>query len=189
MTSRMWWWAFAAVVLLIAAGCATLSNHAPAAPSVPVSVSYAPRVLSAAEAPKDGPCIQTTHGCIALNPDVIQETVDQTICVSSYTKSVRPSSSYTREVKAKFLRKEGIEASKMSDYELDHIVPLALGGHPRKLSNLELQLWEGEHGAKRKDALEVRMQILVCRGQVLLTEAQACIAEDWEACAARYTGR
>ncbi len=27
----------------------------------------------------------------------------------------------------------------VSEYELDHIVPLALGGHPRALDNLQLQ--------------------------------------------------
>jgi hypothetical protein len=52
---------------------------------------------------------------------------------------------------------EGIDESWASELELDHIVPLALGGLPRKLSNLELQPWAGEHGATRKDALEVRM--------------------------------
>ena len=150
---------------------------------------YLPRVLSADEDPKDGPCIHTTHGCIALNPDVTEETVNLTICVSGYTQSVRPATSYTHGVKVKLLREAGIDESRINDFELDHIVPLALGGHPRKLSNLALQPWEGEHGAKIKDALEVRMQTLVCHGEVTLTDAQACIAEDWEACAARYTGR
>jgi hypothetical protein len=41
---------------------------------------------------------------IALNPDVTDGTVSQTICVSGYTKSVRPANSYTHEVKAKLLR-------------------------------------------------------------------------------------
>ena len=77
----------------------------------------------------------------------------------------------------------------MPDFELDHIVPLALGGHPRKPANLALQPWGGEHGAKRKDALEIRMHSLVCRGEVPLHEAQVCIAEDWEACAAHYMAR
>ena len=103
-----------------------------------------------------------------------------------YTKAVRPATSYTNGVKVKLLREAGIDQSRMSDFELDHIVPLALGGHPRKLSNLALQPWEGEHGAKRKDSLEVRMHNLVCHGEIGLTEAQACIAENWEGCAARY---
>jgi len=130
----------------------------------------------------DLPCVQTRHGCIPLNPDVTEDTVRQTICAPGYTKTVRPSSSFSNGVKAKLLRDAGLDESHIGDYELDHIVPLALGGHPRKLANLTLQPWDGEHGAKRKDLLERRLQILVCRGDLGLNEAQTCIAEDWEAC-------
>jgi len=132
------------------------------------------------------PCIRTDHGCIALNPDVTEDTIGQTICVPGYTSSVRPSSSYTNSVKAKLLRENGINESMMRYYELDHIVPLALGGHPRKPGNLALQPWDGEHGAIRKDQLERRLQILVCRGELKLSDAQACIAQDWEACDTRH---
>jgi hypothetical protein len=102
--------------------------------------------------------------------------------VPGYTEAVRPSSTYTNGIKAKLLREAGLDESSMSEYELDHIVPLALGGHPRKLANLTLQPWEGEHGAKQKDLLERRLQMMVCGGKISLSEAQLCIAEDWEAC-------
>ena len=102
---------------------------------------------------------------------------------------MRPASSYTQGVKAKLLRKEGIDASKTNDYELDHIVPLALGGHPRKLSNLMLQPRDGPQGAHMKDILEVRLQKLVCHGKLALSEAQICIATDWEACATKTAVR
>ncbi len=69
---------------------------------------------------------------------------------------------------------------------LDHIIPLALGGHPRKIDNLALQPWEGENGAKKKDRLEVKLQCLVCSGQVALAEAQQEIVEDWQAAYNRY---
>jgi len=183
-----WWRAVAAIALLLAGGCASFSppsSNSTKGSDVPAAAPSAPRVLSAADA-REGPCIQTTHGCIALNPDVTEGTVKRTICVPGYTKSVRPATSYTNGVKAKLLTEAGIDQSRIGDFELDHIVPLALGGHPRKLSNLVLQPWEGEHGAKRKDSLEVRMHSLVCHGEVGLTEAQACIAENWELCAAKY---
>ena len=131
----------------------------------------------------------TTHGCVALNPDVDEDTIGQTICVSGYTKSVRPATSYANGVKKRLMRAAGVDEARIGDYELDHIVPLALGGHPRKLSNLMLQPWEGEHGAKMKDLLEVRLQSLVCRGKLDLTDAQVCIAQDWEACARQYPRR
>jgi len=78
----------------------------------------------------------------ALNPDVTQYTIAQTICVPGYTKSVRPAPSYTHGVKALLLKRSGLDPSMEPDYELDHIVPLALGGHPRKLDNPELQPWD-----------------------------------------------
>jgi hypothetical protein len=120
---------------------------------------------------------------------VDEGTIDRTICVSGYTKSVRPATSYTNGVKKKLMREAGIDEARIGDYELDHIVPLALGGHPRKLSNLMLQPWEGVHGAKAKDTLEVRLQSLVCHGKLDLTDAQVCIAQDWEACAVQYPRR
>ena len=152
----------------------------------PIVLAFAGGCAHVRVALSDRPCVETRHSCISLNPDVTQESATQTICVPGYAKSVRPASAYTQGVKAKLLREAGLDKSRMPDFELDHIVPLALGGHPRKLANLRLQPWEGEHGAKRKDALENRLHNLVCRRELTLGEAQSCIAEDWEACAAKY---
>jgi len=185
------------MAMLWAAGCThvpTAAENEPVAAMSPDVVVAEPATVAApfrsvAEDPKDGPCIKTTHGCIALNPDVDEDTIDKTICVSGYTKSVRPATSYTNGVKKKLMREAGIDTVRIGDFELDHIVPLTLGGHPRKLSNLMLQPWEGEHGAKSKDILEVRLQSLVCHGTLDLTDAQVCIARDWEACALQYPKR
>ena len=106
----------------------------------------------------------------------------RTICVSGYTKTVRPGTRYTNGVKAKRIRETGIEASRISDYQLDHLVPLAVGGRPRKLSNLMLQPWYGENSATEKDRLEVRLQHLVCSHRISLDAAQYCIAENWKSC-------
>ena len=118
---------------------------------------------------------------IALNLDVTQASIAKTICVPGYTKSVRPSTSYTNGVKRKLLRESGLEETHLSDFELDHIVPLALGGHPRSLDNLMLQPWEGVTGAKKKDRLEVKLQCLVCSRQLALSDAQQAIYSEWPA--------
>jgi len=81
-----------------------------------------------------------------LNPDVRQETIGQTICVAGYTTSIRPSTNYTNGIKAKLIRDKGLAASAAHEYELDHHLPLALGGHPRNPRNLVLQPWAGEEG-------------------------------------------
>ena len=151
-------------VLTLCAGCAVPPSH-----RVDASSSELPAVPAE-----------------ALNPDVRQETIQQTICVPGYAASVRPSTSYTTGVKAKLLRERGQDLSAASTYELDHKVPLALGGHPRNLRNLELQPWEGETGAKRKDRLERRLQVLVCGGKVGLRAAQQAMYFDWQAAYREY---
>lgn len=119
-----------------------------------------------------------------LNPDVALATVRQTICTAGYTKTVRPSTTFTNAIKKRFMREQGIDFDANKDrFELDHIIPLALGGHPRNPHNLALQLWEGPEGAKRKDRLEVKLQ---CSGDVPLNEAQDAIWSDWQAAYAVY---
>jgi hypothetical protein len=66
----------------------------------------------------------------ALSADVHQDNIEQTICVSGYTATVRPSTTYTNGVKLKLLKEQGLSASAAADFELDHRVPLALGGKP-----------------------------------------------------------
>lgn len=177
-------------LLIAVGGCAEFTaptSHPAQNSDLPPQVT--PSALAPTVVDKDLPCIQTSHGCISLNADVTEETIRQTICVPGYTKAIRPSSSYTNGVKKKLLREAGRDESRMSAYELDHIVPLALGGNPRNLTNLALQPWAGSHGAWRKDSLEIRLRELVCQGDITLTDAQYCIAEDWEACAVKYMAR
>ncbi len=121
-----------------------------------------------------------------LNPDVRPETIDQTICVPGYTASVRPATSYTNGVKLKLLRESGSDAANASKYELDHVIPLAVGAHPRNIKNLMLQPWDGQDGAKKKDRLERRLQQLVCSTLLGLRDAQAAIWTDWQAAYRRY---
>jgi hypothetical protein len=121
-----------------------------------------------------------------LNPDVRPETVGQTICVPGYTASVRPAASHTNGVKVKLLRESGLEAADAGEYELDHVIPLAIGGHPRNLKNLALQPLDGEQGAKKKDRLERRLQQLVCSMLLGLRDAQAAIWTDWKAAYRKY---
>lgn len=125
----------------------------------------------------------------ALNADVSQVTIHQTICVPGWTATVRPSTSYTNGVKLKLMREQGRAPSEAFRYELDHYVPLALGGHPRDPRNLWLQLWDGEWGAKTKDRLEVRMKSLVCSGRLTLDSAREAVRVNWRAAYRLYVGR
>ena len=124
----------------------------------------------------------------SLNAAVTQATISETICIPGWTATVRPSTSYTNGVKLRLLREQGLAPAAASTYELDHFIPLALGGHPRDIGNLWLQLWDGEWGAKTKDRLEVRLKNLVCAGRLTLESAQEAIRVNWRAAYRRYVG-
>ncbi|MER5669315.1 hypothetical protein [Streptomyces mirabilis] len=114
-----------------------------------------------------------------LNPDVTQSTIDSTICVSGWTATVRPSSSYTTALKKKQIVEYGYTDTSTSDYEEDHFVPLELGGAPKS----ELNLWpEPQYGTKtaaNKDTVENKLKKAVCAGTVSLSDAQDAIINDW----------
>lgn len=126
---------------------------------------------------------QVAAAGMALNPDVTPDTLARTVCTPGYTGTVRPSVLFTNGIKYRLLDAAGIPRANAHQYELDHIVPLTLGGAPRSTDNLQLQPWDGRAGAKVKDKLEVRLNKLVCAGKLPLSEAQACIYTDWQACA------
>jgi cytochrome c-type biogenesis protein CcmH/NrfF len=122
----------------------------------------------------------------SFNPDVTQETIGQTICVAGYTEAVRPPVTFTNRVKQTLLTRAGYDHAEAFKYKLHHIIPVALGGHPRKLENLGLERRDGASSAKRKKRIEAKLQCLVCTGQVTLADAQQEISTDWQAADNRY---
>jgi hypothetical protein len=66
--------------------------------------------------------------------------------------------------------------------EIDHIIPIELGGANSK-SNLWAQQWVD---ARKKDVLENRLHELVCERTLDLGKAQREIATDWEDAYYRY---
>lgn len=111
----------------------------------------------------------------ALDDTVSQENIAETICVPGYTRRVRPKVSYTNAIKRAKLAEYSATAS-MKDYELDHFIPLALGGCAKCPSNLWIEPWPD---ARKKDVVEVYLHRRVCRGEITLHEAQRAIATDW----------
>lgn len=87
------------------------------------------------------------------------------LCVSGYSASVRPPTSYTDGLKRKWVP----AGHSVSEYELDHSIPIAIGGDPRNTNNLWLQDWPS---AKRKDVLENQLHKDLCSGKITLKQAQ-----------------
>jgi len=106
---------------------------------------------------------------LPLNPAVVQETVQSTICVPGYSKSIRPKVSYTNGIKIQRVQEMGLPPELIGDFILDHRIPISLGGSPTSEKNLILQDLEDSH---RKDSAEYDLHHKVCTGQVTLAEAQ-----------------
>ena len=186
------------VVLL--AGCASTSDgsftqpvadsttaSSSAYPSTSATDSTAPAAAGTTDS-SGGPVVEadatlpdsaTTPG--AINPDVTQADIGQTICVSGWTTTVRPSSSVTGALKVEQLH-SGYALNgdvSTSDYEEDHLISLELGGHPTDPNNLWPMPWTGKWNAHQKDRLENLLRTLICNGTIDLATAQHEISSDW----------
>jgi hypothetical protein len=113
-----------------------------------------------------------------LNPDVTQSTIGSTICVSGWTATVRPSTSYTNALKVTQIAEYGYADTSTADYEEDHLVPLELGGAPRDVHNLWPEPRYGTKTATTKDGVETKLKNAVCKGTVTLAAARSAIAKN-----------
>jgi hypothetical protein len=147
----------------------------------PISVSPTALLPSSAPELASGSChargllpdMSCTPG--AVNAAVNQSNLDQTICRSGYSKSVRPPASYTDKLKASQMAAYGYTDS-LTLHEEDHLISLELGGDPTNPKNL----WpEPGHSPNPKDSVENNLHAAVCNGRITLIEAQTRIATDW----------
>ncbi len=121
----------------------------------------------------------------ATNPAVTQATIGRTICVSGWTATVRPPSSYTTGLKRTQIVDYGYADTSLADYEEDHLIPLEIGGAPSAAANLwpepyTVSLPDGTAvGARVKDRLENALHALVCKGSMSLVRAQQLIRVHW----------
>jgi hypothetical protein len=111
-----------------------------------------------------------------FTPGATTELTSDTLCDPAFhTRSIRHVSMALR--KAVFAE-YGIPYEEHAGYELDHFIPLCLGG-----SNDETNLWPehfvGAWGAHTKDHLAVRLHAMVCRGEISLRDAQEQIRSNW----------
>jgi hypothetical protein len=108
----------------------------------------------------------TTPG--VRNPAVTQATIRQTICVRGWTRTVRPPTTYTNDLKRRQMPIYR-ETGPLSRYQEDHLLSLELGGDPTDPRNL----WpEPYPRAKEVDRIENELNAKVCSGELTLLEAQ-----------------
>ncbi len=108
-----------------------------------------------------------------VNPDVTQRTIAATICVSGWTRTIRPDSSYTGALKLEQMRTYS-RTGAPADYQEDHLISLELGGHPTDPRNL----WpEPRPRAESVDRIENDLNAAICSGRLSLAEGQRRISD------------
>ena len=116
-----------------------------------------------------------TPGAIDLN--VTQENIFQTICVKGYTQTVRPPVSYTNKLKLQQIVDYGYADKNPKSYEEDHLISLELGGNPTDPKNL----WpEPGSSPNPKDKIENLCNKKICSKEITLSQAQSEIAINWQ---------
>src|SRR5450759_2329298 len=72
----------------------------------------------------------------AINPNVTQLNIHQTVCVKGYTKTIRPPAHFTNKLKKRQIRQYGYADTNPKHYEEDHLIALSIGGAPDDPRNL-----------------------------------------------------
>lgn len=121
----------------------------------------------------------------ATDPGVTQANIGRTICRPGYARAARPSYAITGPYKLRLINTQHL-GERLADYELDHLIPISIGGAPRDPRNLWLQLRRGRANAGDKNALAYVLWRLVCAHRVPLRTAQRAISTDWTDAYATY---
>ena len=119
-----------------------------------------------------------------LTPGEVLTTDLSKICQSGYTKTVRHTSG---KLKQFIYREYGINP-RGGHYEVDHLIPLEIGG-----ADVANNLWPESYDTKPwnahvKDRLENFLHEEACAGRISIEQAQKEIAEDWISAYQKYLG-
>ena len=160
------------------AAAAPAATGQPTSPAAgPPSADSTPPTPGSCHARGSGLYVLPDPSCTpgATNPAVTQADIDQTICRSGWTATVRPPVSYTEPLKYQQMAAYG-DAGSARNYEEDHLIPLELGGSPTSPRNL----WPQPGASPNpKDSVEGAAKHAVCGGQMTLAAAQRAIAGNW----------
>lgn len=137
-------------------------------------------ILAAAPALADDPIRPDPR----LTPGAVLTTDLAVICQPGYSNTIRRAS---ERLKAEVYREYGLDPRK-GHYEIDHLIPLSLGGSDAQ-ANLWPESWDTQPwNAVRKGLLEVYLRAQTCAGRVPIDQAQREIAADWVSAYKRYLG-
>lgn len=124
---------------------------------------------------KTNHCIAGVLPDTACSPGAVLTTDSKVVCVVGYTKKVRAVTTATMK---KVFKEYDLSWSNRSNYEIDHLISLELGGS-NDISNLFPESYTITNGARVKDTFENYLHSQVCKGLMTLEEAQKEISGDW----------
>lgn len=175
--------AAAVVFLILATACGVPNTHARGPAGSPsVTFTVPPDAIQVPAPAASGLPPASTPG--ATNPAVTQANIHRTatspgtICETGWTATIRPSATYTTDLKRRQMAALGL-VGPLSAYEEDHRVPLEVGGNPTDPANLWPEPWYGPAGAHAKDAIEDRVHADICAGRMTLAQGQAVFLGNW----------
>jgi hypothetical protein len=113
--------------------------------------------------------------------DTIPVTKDD-VCGTTHRPLVDP---IPIRLKGQVFARYGISTAGPSSYNIDHLIPMKLGGS-NSIKNLWPQPLSGEWTYVLKNKLEKQLQKKVCRGELELSKAQQEIATDWVSAYRKY---
>jgi hypothetical protein len=121
----------------------------------------------------------------SITPGAVRTTNIGEICNEGSTRTLRH---WSRERDDRIMIEYGLSPGSHPDYEVDHLVPLGIGG-----ADDDANLWaeprrsvEPIWNAERKDELEWKLRDLVCSGQLDVRAAQREVSDDWTEAYRKY---
>ena len=167
-----------------AASSAAAATSTPATPSDVAKLQVLLSTYGTSTTPFDAQA-QTKHCQIngplpdpACSPGAVYSAGPDKICVPGYAASVRNVSASTK--KKVYIAYGLAYPQPTGTYELDHLVPLELGGN-NTTANLFPEAASPAPGFHEKDLVEDYLHDEVCGGDISLSAAQHQIADDWTA--------
>jgi hypothetical protein len=106
---------------------------------------------------------------------IFKEVTKEQICTPGYSQNVR---NVSKNIKNKVYEEYDIYSHKTGEYEVDHFIPLELGGS-NDIANLFPEAAEPKPGFHEKDKVENYLHRQVCAGMITLEQAQIEIVTDW----------
>lgn len=111
----------------------------------------------------------------ACTPGSVTNATANQVCQVGYASSVRD---VPQNIKDSVYAEYGVASHASGQYEVDHLVPLELGGS-NEIANLWPQPASPTPGFHQKDQVENYLHNQVCSGKMSLGDAQREIATNW----------